>query len=126
MRTRLCLLYVAGYLCVMGLSLLIAPASSLRFMLSTADYGDVMPRWVAMMSLALAALIAQTARHRLKVLYPLGFFMPAAMLVGFAGLYKVSGDPLFLSVFAVVGVGAVLTGTSLLVDRTGARSTGKS
>ena len=86
MRTRLCLCYVAGYLLITGLALLIAPDASLRLMGSTADYGDVMPRWVAMMSLALGALIGQTVRHRLQVLYPLGFFMPAAMLAGFVGL----------------------------------------
>jgi uncharacterized protein YjeT (DUF2065 family) len=125
MRTRLCLWYVAGYLFITGLALLVAPAASLRLMLSTADYGDVMPRWVAMMSLALGALIGQTVRHRLKVLYPLGFFMPAAMLVGFIGLYKLSQDPLFLTVLAVVGVGVVLTGTSLLFDLAAKRSTGE-
>ena len=53
------------------------------------------------MSLALAALIAQTLRHRLQMLYPLQFFMPGAMWVGFAGLYRLSGDPLFLTVLAV-------------------------
>ena len=117
MRTRLCLWYVVGYLFITGLALAISPSASLRLLMSTADYGDVMPRWVAMMSLALAALIAQTLRHRLTMLYPLGFFMPAAMMVGFVGLYRLSGDPLFLGVLAVVGVGVVLTGSSLLVDR---------
>ena len=76
-----------------------------------------MPRWVGMMSLALAALIAQTLRHHVKVMYPLGFFMPAGMLLGFLGLYRQSEDPLLLTVLAVVGVGAVATGTSLLIDR---------
>lgn len=121
MRTRLCLWYVVAYLSVTGLALAVAPSASLRLMQSTADYGDVMPRWVAMMSLALGALIAQTLRHRLTMLYPLGFFMPAAMLAGFAGLYRLSGDPLFLTVLGVVGVGVVLTGTSLLLDRSARR-----
>lgn len=122
MRTRICLCYVVGYLVLTGAALLIAPAASLHLMLSTVDYGAVMPRWVGMMSLALGALIGQAVRHRLKVLYPLGFFMPAAMLFGFVGLYKQSEDPLFLSVAAVVGVGVVLTGTSLLLDFAGNRS----
>jgi uncharacterized protein YjeT (DUF2065 family) len=122
MRTRLCLCYVAGYLLITGLALLIAPAASLKLMHSTADYGEVMPRWVAMMSLALGTLIGQSVRHRLKVLYPLGFFMPAAMLAGFVGLYKLSADPLFLVVLAVVGVGVVLTGASLAFDFATGRS----
>ena len=116
MRTRLCLWYVASYLFITGLALAIAPTPSLHAMLATGDYGEVMPRWVAMMSLALAALIGQTVRRRLTVLYPLGFFMPAAMMIGFVGLYRLSGDPLFLSVLAVVAFGVLLTGASLLVD----------
>ena len=116
MRTRFSLWYVVTYLFVTGLALVIAPAASLQFMHSTADYGHVMPRWTGMMSLALAALIAQTVRHRLKVLYPLGFFMPAAMLVGFAGLYRLSGDPLFLVVLAVVAIGVAFTGMTLWLD----------
>lgn len=118
MRTRLCLWYVVTYLSVTGLALLIAPAATLRVMHSVADYGTVMPRWVGMMSLALAALVSQVASRQLRVLYPLGFFMPAGMMVGFAGLYRESGDPLFLAILAVVGVGVALTGVSLLVDRT--------
>lgn len=116
MRTRICLWYVVGYLVITGGALLVAPKAGLQLMLSTVDYGEVMPRWVGMMSLALGALIGQTVRHRLKVLYPLGFFMPAAMLIGFVGLYQQSEDPLFLTVVAVVGVGVVLTGASLLLD----------
>ena len=124
MRTRLCLWYVVGYLTITGLALLIAPRASLHLMLSTVDYGEIMPRWVGMMSVALAALISQTLRHRITALYPLGFFMPAGMLVGFLGMYLQSGDPLFLAVFAVVAVGVVLTGASLLFDLAHRRSTG--
>ena len=124
MRTRLCLWYVVGYLTITGLALAAAPRASLHLMLSTVDYGEIMPRWVAMMSLALAAIISQTLRHRITVLYPLGFFMPAGTLVGFLGLYAQSRDPLFLAVFAVVAVGVVLTGASLLFDLAHRRSTG--
>jgi uncharacterized protein YjeT (DUF2065 family) len=116
MRTRLCLWYVVGYLLVTGLALAVAPTAALRALQSSADYGDGMPRWVGMMSLALAALIAQTLRHRVVAMYPLGFFMPAGMLIGFVALYRQSGDPLFLSVLAVVGVGVVATGCSLALD----------
>jgi hypothetical protein len=122
LRTRLCLGYVVSYLFISGLGLLVAPASALEFMQSTADYGTIMPRWVAMMSLALAALVGQVIRHQLKVLYPLGFFMPAAMLAGFIGLYRLSADPLFLTLLAVVGVGVLLTGASLLLDWVNSRS----
>ena len=119
MRTRFCLWYVVAYLLVTGLALGAAPTAALRALQSTADYGDVMPRWVGMMSLALAALIAQTLRHRVEPMYPLGFFMPGGMVLGFVALYRQSGDPMFLSVLAVVGLGVVATGTSLALDAMG-------
>ncbi len=62
MRTRLCLWYVVGYLTITGLALLIAPRASLHLMLSTVDYGEVRPRWVGMISLALGSPISQTLR----------------------------------------------------------------
>ena len=117
MLTRLCLCYVVGYLVVSGLALLVAPHEAFRLLGSTGEYGEVMPRWVAMMSLALASLIGAAVRYRLKAIYPLGFFLPAGMAVGFFGLYKLSGDPLFLAVLAVVSFGVVLTGASMYTER---------
>ena len=86
-RVRLCIWYVAGYLVLSGLALLIAPQAALAAMLSNADYGVVMPRWVGMLSVAMGTLIVQVVRQRVVALYPLSFFMPAAMLIGFIGMY---------------------------------------
>ena len=121
MRTRFCLWYVACYLTLTGFALLITPDTALKLMLSNADYVLVMPRWVGMLSVALGALVGQAVRHRLVVLYPLGFFMPAAMLVGFVGLYVQSANPLFLAILAVVGIGVVATGISLILERRSAK-----
>jgi len=62
-------------------------------------------------------VIVQVLRHRLAILYPLGFFMPGAMLFGFAGLFMQSGDPLFLAVAGIVSIGVAITGISLWLDR---------
>jgi len=116
-RTRFSLAYVATYLFLSGLGLLLAPQATLNLMGSALDYGATMPRWVGMFSVALAAFIVQVLRHRLAVLYPLGFFMPGAMLFGFLGLFLQSRDPLFLVVAGVVAIGVVVTGVSLWLDR---------
>jgi hypothetical protein len=116
-RVRLCIWYVAGYLVLSGLALLISPRVALAAMLSNTDYGNVMPRWVGMLSVAMGTLVGQIVRLRIAGLYPLSFFMPAAMLVGFVGLYLQSADPLFLAVSAVVGIGVLATGTSMLFER---------
>lgn len=112
-RIRLCIWYVAGYLFLSGLLLLIAPRTALAAMLSNTDYGVVMPRWVGMLSVAMGTLVGQVVRHRVVALYPLSFFMPAAMLVGFVGMYLDSRNPLFLAVAAVVGLGVLATGASM-------------
>jgi hypothetical protein len=112
-RIRLCIWYVAGYLVLSGLLLLIAPRTALAAMLSNTDYGVVMPRWVGMLSVAMGTLVGQVVRQRVVALYPLSFFMPAAMLVGFVGMYLDSRNPLFLAVAAVVGLGVLATGASM-------------
>jgi uncharacterized protein YjeT (DUF2065 family) len=120
MRVRLCIWYVAGYLVLSGLALLVSPRVALAAMLSNTDYGSVMPRWVGMLSVAMGTLVGQIVRLRIAALYPLSFFMPAAMLTGFVGLYLQSDNPLFLAVSAVVGIGVLATGTSMLFEGTGA------
>jgi hypothetical protein len=125
-RVRLCIWYVAGYLVFSGLALLIAPHSTLAAMLSNTDYGNVMPRWVGMLSVALGTLVGQIVRLRIAPLYPLSFFMPAAMLVGFVGLYLQSADRLYLVVSAVVGIGVLATGMSMLFERASAAAAKRS
>ena len=117
MNTRGSLVFVVSYLLLTGLGLILPPRETLQLMGSSVDYGDIMPRWVGMFSVALAAVIGQVLRHRLTVLYPLGFFMPGAMLFGFVGLYAKSVDKLFLVVAAVVAVGVAMTGASLWLER---------
>ncbi len=116
MNTRISLVFVASYLLLTGLGLALAPSVTLALLGSIVDYGPIMPRWVGMFSIALAAVIVQVLRHRLTVLYPMGFFMPGAMLFGFGALYLASGDRLFLAVMAVVGLGVTMTGLGLWAD----------
>jgi len=68
LRTRMSLIHVASYLLLTGLGLLLAPRVALYLLGSSVDYGGVMPRWVGMFSVALAAVIGQVLRHRLTVL----------------------------------------------------------
>jgi hypothetical protein len=124
-RIRLCIWYVAGYLVLSGVALLLAPRGALAAMLTNTDYGNIMPRWVGMLSVAMGTLVGQIVRLRIAALYPLSFFMPAAMLVGFVGLYLQSANPLFLVVSAVVGIGVAATGTSMLLARTNAAAVGR-
>jgi hypothetical protein len=116
-RTHMSLYYLATYLTVAGLALLLAPGLALTLLLSNGDYGDVFPRLAGMLLLGLAAIIIQIIRHRIEVLYPTTLVVRLFFLATFAALFAISGDPFFLVVFAIVAVGVAWTGYSYLHER---------
>ena len=116
-RTHLSLYYLFSYLILAGLALLIAPQVALKLLFSNGTYGDVLPRLLGMLLLALGVFVLQTVRHRLEVLYTTALAVRAVMLPILLGLYLYSRDPLFISLLVIVGIGFVLTGTSYLLDR---------
>ncbi len=59
----------------------------------------------------------QIFRHRVEALYATTVLVRLVILAVLLALYAYSRDPLFLSPFAIVGLGVVLTGTSYLLDR---------
>jgi thiol:disulfide interchange protein len=116
-RTRLSLFYLAGYLTVAGLALLLVPSFALKLLQSNGDYGDVFPRLAGMLLLGLAILVTQIIRHRVEVLYPTTLVVRLFFLVVFAYLFLSSDDPFFLVVFGIVLLGVLLTGYSYLTER---------
>ena len=116
-RTHLSLYYLATYLLFAGVALVLAPRFALTLLLTNADYGDVMPRLVGVVLFALGVVIVQIIRHDLEVLYPTTLAVRAVILVVLLSLYAYSGDPLFVVLVGIVGLGVVLTGTSYLLDR---------
>ncbi len=121
-KTRLSLVYVAGYLIFAGALLIAAPQTSLTLLQSSGHYGDVLPRLLGIVLLALGIVIAQIIRLRAEVLYGTTIVVRLGILVGLGALYAFSLDPLFLVLLGVVGFGVVLTGTSFLLDRRRAAS----
>ncbi len=116
-RTRLSLYYVAGYLVVTGLLWLLVPATALRLMLSNTDYGsDVMPRVAGLLLLGIGIIVIQIIRLKAEALYPTTLLLRTVFLVGFLGFYLRTGDPLFLVILSVVGLGVLMTGTSYWLD----------
>lgn len=93
------------------------PATDAEALLFNTDYGDVLPRFVGMLMLALGIIVLQAVRHRLDVLYPTALIVRSGVLPIMLGLYLYSGDPLFITLLVVVGIGVVLTGVSYWLDR---------
>jgi uncharacterized membrane protein YoaK (UPF0700 family) len=116
-RTRLSLLYLAGYLIPTGIAFLAVPQLTLKLLLSNGDYGDVFPRLVGAILIVLGVIIAQIIRFRLYQLYTTAIATRLLLLGTLVGLYVYKGDPLFLVLFGVVAFGVVLTSVSYLIDR---------
>ncbi len=116
-RTRLSFFYLAAYLLGAGVALVLVPSLALKLLFSNGNYGDVMPRLLGVVLLALGLIIVQIMRHRVEVLYPTTLGVRAVIVVGLVALFIYSKDPLFISLTVVVGIGIILTGTSYLVDR---------
>ena len=102
---RLTLSYLAAYLLIGGLGLLLAPALALRLLLSNGDYGDVMPRLVGMFMVALGGVILQFARARDYRYYLSTIAARSFIVLVLTALYFYARDPLFLVLDGIVLIG---------------------
>lgn len=116
-KTRFSLWYLATYLLLGGIGLFLMPIFALQLLFATGDYGTIMPRLVGMMMIGLGVLVVQMIRYNLSVLYPTTLAVRAFFLISLAVVYLTTGDPLFISLLCIVGLGFILTGTSYLLDR---------
>ncbi len=116
-RTRLSFFYLAAYLLGAGVALALVPSLALKLLLSNGNYGDVMPRLLGVVLLALGLIIVQIIRYRVEALYLTTLGVRIIIILGLVALFIHSRDPLFISLTIVVGIGMILTGTSYLVDR---------
>jgi uncharacterized protein YjeT (DUF2065 family) len=121
-RTYLSLYYLIGYLIPAGLALFVAPTFTLKLLLSNGSYGEVMPRLLGLVLLALGIVVVQIVRLQAERLYSATLIARSVILAGLLIIYPSSGDPLFLSLLLIVGLGFVLTGVSYLLDRRERRS----
>lgn len=111
------LYYLATYLLAAGIALILAPSLALTVLFASGHYGDVMPRLLGVVLLALGIVIVQIIRHRVEVLYTTTLIVRVFIVAVLAALLIYARDPLFISLLVVVGCGMVLTGTSYLSDR---------
>ena len=111
------LFYLATYLLGAGIALILVPSLALTLLFTKGHYGDVLPRLLGVVLLALGIVIVQIIRHRLEVLYTTTLLVRVFIMVVLAGLLVYSGDPLFISLMVVVGLGMVFTSASYLSDR---------
>src|SRR5262245_12935771 len=116
-RTNRSLIYVATYLLGAGILLVLAPRLTLKLLLSTGEYGEIMPRLAGLLLLGLGIIVVQIIHYRLAALYPTTLAVRAIFFVGSVWLYIMSRDPLFLVLLAVLGLGMVATSVSFILDK---------
>ena len=116
-KTHLSLYYLVGYLIPAGVALIIAPQWALKLLLSNGNYGDVLPRLLGVILLALGLVILQIVRLHVDVLYSATLMVRSVILVCLFGLHLYSRDPLFLTLLGIVGFGFALTAISYWLDR---------
>src|SRR5215510_8774209 len=103
-NTRLSLYYLAAYLTSGGLGLLLMPSLALKYMFSNGDYGEIIPRGMGLALLTLGVLIIQIIRHKVEVLYTTTIFIRTFLLLPvMIWLYFKSADPLFITLFCIIG-----------------------
>jgi hypothetical protein len=102
---RLTFIYLASYLLVGGLGLLIVPELTLWLLLSNGSYGDVMPRLVGVFMVALGGVVLQFLRTRDYRYYGYAIIARIFIVVALIVLYFKARDPLFLVLDAIVLVG---------------------
>ena len=116
-KTNRSLYYLAAYLLAAGVFLVLVPGLALRLLFTSGQYGDVLPRLLGVVLFALGVVIVQIIRHHLEVLYLTTVLVRLVILIVLAGLFVYTSDPLFLSLFAIVGLGVMLTTTCIVLDR---------
>ena len=116
-KTHLSLYYLVGYLIPAGVALIAVPQLALKLLLSNGDYGDVLPRLLGVVLLALGIIVFQIIRLHVQVLYGTTLIARSVILICLLGLYFYARDPLFLTLLGIVGFGFALTGVSYLMDR---------
>jgi hypothetical protein len=115
--TRASLFYVASYLVSSGLAMTLSPQLALDMLGSNGHYETTFVQMCGLFVIGLAALVIQTIRHRLVVLYPTIIGVRVAFCCGYVVLYERTRDPFFLAVLAIVGLGLLLSSVCFVIDR---------
>jgi uncharacterized membrane protein len=104
-------------LIVAGVGFIFFPTFTLRLLFSTGHYEHVFIELCGLILLGLAVLVIQTIRLRLVAIYPTLIGVRVFFCVGYMLLYGQTRDPLFLSLFAIVGLGLLASMICFAKDR---------
>jgi uncharacterized protein YjeT (DUF2065 family) len=116
-KTRMSLYYLAGYLWIGGLALLVAPIFSANLLLSNTEYSAVMLRALGMFMIGVGIIVVEIIRLSISVLYPTTLIVRIFFCACLLFFYFTTQNPFFIVLFGIVVLGLLLTGTSYLSER---------
>ncbi|MCA1727686.1 MAG: hypothetical protein LC722_08590, partial [Actinobacteria bacterium] len=116
-RTRLSLYYAIAYLLSGGLAFLLVPEWTMRLLGALDSYGDVLPRWLGVVNVALGVLVLQIARYHAEELYLTVVAIATGAAVTLVLIYLASREPPLLTAAVIVGIGAALGIAGYRMDR---------
>ncbi|HXV62488.1 MAG TPA: hypothetical protein VEK15_17440 [Vicinamibacteria bacterium] len=116
-KTRLSLFYLASYLWLGGVAMILSPTLAAELLQSNAHYPPVMLRALGMFMIGLGIIVVQIIRHRLDVLYATTVVVRLFFCLGLLAFYISTGDPFFLVLFGIVALGVAITGVTYLGER---------
>ncbi len=120
-KTRFSLYYLASYLVMASLALIIAPQFAMKMLFSNGNYDNVMPHLVGVLLGALAIIVIQIIRLRVEAMYKVTLQVRVFIISGITGLYFYTYDPFFISLFVIVGLGIVYTGYSYYSEKSASK-----
>jgi hypothetical protein len=118
-RTRLTLFYVLAYLTMSAIGLLAMPGFTQRMLLGNVEYDPVAMRFAGVFILGLAIIVLQTIRLRLDQLYATLVIVRVVFCAIYVVMYVQTGNPFFLSVLGIVGLGLVASSVAYMLDSRG-------
>lgn len=116
-KTRLSLYYLASYLWLGGVGMILFPTLAAKLLQSNTDYPPVMLRALGMFMIGLGIIVVQIIRHRLGVLYPTTLAVRLFFCLCLVAFYLATGDPFFIVLLGIVALGVAITGVTFLRER---------
>ena len=115
-RTRLTLVYPLAYLTTAAVGLLVMPGFTQRMLLGNVEYDAIAMRFAGVFILGLAILVAQIIRLRIDALYSTLVGVRVVFCAIYIAMYVQTGNPFFLAVLAIVGLGLVASSIAYMID----------
>ena len=115
-RTRLTLVYVLAYLTIAAVGLLVMPGFTQRMLLGNVEYDAIAMRFAGVFILGLAIIVAQIIRLRIDALYSTLVAVRVVFCAIYIAMYVQTGNPFFLAVLAIVGLGLIASSIAYVID----------